>query len=171
MGFCIKQWQILLLYAKVLPLFLPTSKILFSYTKKRMHQFSVCGWPLDLKEMDKYQTSCINIIELKNKYYIYVKENLSKRYLMAIKTNLQHLACQILNASWLFYSLELVRNRTKVKVLDTTLERETNTAREYSSTLWTSLQRNSLFQWDHQTVVLLPRSFCICEIVLDIWKT
>lgn len=51
-------------------------------------------------------------------------------------------------------------------MLDTALEREMNTAQEYSSSLW--FQRNSTFQQDHRTIVLLHHSFCICEIFLDI---
>lgn len=68
------------------------------------------------------------------------------------------LSVQFLNV--IFYSSEPEHNRTKVEVLDTTWERQTNMAQEYSSMLRTKFQRN-------KTIRLLPfHSSCICEIVL-----
>lgn len=58
---------------------------------------------------------------------------------------------------------------TKVKLLDTTLT-EMSTAPQYNSSLWTLLQKSSIFLWEHQTVVPSHSSFCICDIALDVQK-
>lgn len=59
------------------------------------------------------------------------------------------------------YSLDLVLNRTKAKMLDTTPERETSMAQGYSSSSSMKLHFK-----DHETIVLLHLSHCICEIVI-----
>lgn len=60
-----------------------------------------------------------------------------------------------------FYSLDLMLNRKKAKMLETTLERKMSMAQEYSSSSSMKLHLK-----DREIIVLLHLSHCICEIVI-----